>query len=300
MTMIKRLRKRSSCICHEAVRNHATANVPEALDATPVAQLTATTIIGQAAAVVGVAASVIYAAGALSLGLRLWYDQYEWEPVLGQLPRNFLLVDAVIVTGPAIALGVVAYPIYRKFGDSWAKQPLKKRWRVPVVAALILAAVPLVFVLIEQRDTIHGVIRPLWQIYVANLIFNVIFLSLASNFLPKIKMEGLREIVSVGILAFAFIPAVASVVAAHRFPQVVLCGEEFSNADQFSNYIIGDLIGTNGDWAYVAESEIDTPRPGKYVFGGGYIAVIPLSAVKLEAIGLDAGCDDLHSGGSKS
>lgn len=181
--------------------------------------MTASLVVGQATAALGVAAAVIYAAGALSLGLRLWYDQYDWEPVLGQLPRDFLIVDAIIVIGLAIVLGLAAYPLYTKLGGSRDKVPSNlTSWLLSLTLAAVLAAVPVAFLPFVRRTTIHGVIRPYWQIYVACLVFNLIFLRIALHVLPRVRVEGLKEVLSIGVLAFSLIPAVASVVATYRFP----------------------------------------------------------------------------------
>jgi hypothetical protein len=254
-----------------------------------------TQIIGQATAVLAAAAGVVYAAGALSLGLRLWYDQYSWEPVLGQLPRNFVLVDAVIVIVPAILIGLIAYIGYEKLRPASGSKLRVSAWLASIALAAVLAAAPLAFLPFVRRTTLHGVIRPHWQIYVACLILNLIFVRLALYLLQRVdNVKGLEGILGVAVLAFAFIPAVASVSATYRFSEVVLCGPAFGHTGRYGNYAIGDLIGTNGQWVYVAETLRHTPKPGQGVFAGGYIAVIPLSAVQLESIGLDASCGDLH------
>jgi hypothetical protein len=276
--------------------NHAGVVDAHPPGAPPGPPLTAATVIGQATAALAVAAAVIYAAGALSLGLRLWYDQYSWEPVLGQLPRDFLLVDAIIVISLAIVLGLAAYPLYRKIQGSGGRQLSNRTsWLWSVAAAAVLAAVPVAFLPFVRSNTIHGVIRPYWQIYVACFVFNLIFLRIALYVLPKIKVEELKEVLSIGVLAFSLIPAVASVVATYRFPIVELCGSEFDHQGQYGNYASGNLIGTNGQWVYVAEALVSSPKQGQYIFHGAYIAVIPLSAVQLESIGPDATCSDLHA-----
>jgi hypothetical protein len=80
----------------------------------PVQPSVSALIIGQATAVIAAAAAVIYAAGGLALGLRLWYAQYSWEPVLGELPKNFLLVDALIVLAFATIIAIATYPLHEK------------------------------------------------------------------------------------------------------------------------------------------------------------------------------------------
>lgn len=257
---------------------------------------TAALVIGQATAVLAVAGAVVYAAGGLSLGLKLWYDQYSWEPVLGQLPGNFLLVNAIIVIAPAIVIGLVAYVAYEKLGiarHSWLRKGVTPWWASALIAAA-LGGVPLAFLPFVRRTTLHGVIRPYWQIFIACLILNFIFVRLAFYLLPRTHVKGLQGLLGVGVLVLALIPAIASVSATTRFPIVELCGPTFGHQGKFGHYAIGNLIGTNGQWAYVAETLTRSPKPNEYVFTGGYIAVIPLSAVQLESIGSDATCGDLH------
>jgi hypothetical protein len=122
----------------------------------------------------------------------------------------------------------------------------------------------------------------------------LVFIALTRYALPKINVKGLQSILCIGVLTFMFIPVVASVSAAFRSPEVKLCGPTFRNQGDFGRYAIGNLIGTDGQWVYVAETLTKSPKPGEYVFAGGYIAVIPLSAVQLESIGSDATCGDLR------
>ena len=258
-------------------------------------QITSAQIIGQATAVLAVAAAVIYAAGGLSLGLKLWYDQFPWAPVLGQLPKGFLLVNAIVVVAFAIVIGLAAYSLYK--GQKGLRDLLSSRgaksWALSVVAAAVLACLPLVFLLLVRRTTIHGVIRPYWQVFLACLVLNFVFIRIALYLLPKINVQGLQEILGVAVLAFAFVPVVASIQATFRFPVVALCGPEFSNHGTHSRYAIGNLIGTSGQWIYVSEAVTSSSKPPKFL--GSYIAVIPLSAVRLESIGSITSCGDLRA-----
>jgi hypothetical protein len=247
--------------------------------------------------VLAVAVAVVYGAGGLSLGLKLWYDQFPWAPILGQLPRNLFLVNAVTVVAPAFIIGLLAYPLHEILKGRGVRLSSGRvvPWLVSAAVAGILALVPLAFLPIVRRTTIHGVIRPYWQIFLACLVLNFVFIRLALYLLPKINIKGLQGILGVAVLAFAFIPLVASASATYRFPIVELCGSAFSHQGAHSRYAIGNLIGTNGQWVYVSEAFISSPKPNKYVFHGSYIAVIPLSEVQLEAIGSDASCGDLYA-----
>lgn len=278
-------------IVPENGQNGGAPPAPSAAAAPPAEPSTSALIIGQSTAVIAAAAAVVYGSGALSMGLRLWYDHYSWSPVLGQLPRNLILVDAIsYVMAPAILIGVLAYILYRQF-DRQLGSAMK--WLVAVGFAAAIAFVPLIFLEIVRRNTIHGVIRPYWEIYLLCAILNLAFVRVALHLLPRANIRGLREVLGIGILALAFTPAVASVSAAYAFPIVKVCGPAFSHDG--GDYAIGNLVGSDGQWIYVAETIANMPRTGTYRFIGGYIAVIPLSSVRLEAIGGFASCGDLHA-----
>ena len=268
------------------------------VEPSPAQPSTSALIIGQATAVLAVATAVVYGAGGLSLGLRLWYDQYSWAPVVGQLPRSFLLVDAIEVIVPAISVGVLIYLLYMRsegFWDGLNARPIAP-WLWSLALSLVLAAVPLLFLHFVRKTTIHGVIRPYWQIFVLCGILNLVFIRLAIYLLPKTNIKGLREILGIGVLSLMLIPVSASAAASYAFPIVKLCGTSFARSDRHGHdYAIGNLVGSNGQWAYVAETLALSPKPNKYVFLGGYIAIIPLSEVQLEGIGRDASCGDLHA-----
>ena len=203
--------------------------------------------------------------------------------MLGQLPRSFVLVYALIAIAPAIIAGLLAYLIYKRVtGNGKSQLSEVKSWLLAVALAIILGIVPLVFLPFVRRTTFHGVIRPHWQIFVACFVFNLVFVRLALYLLPKVQIPGLQEITCIGVCTFALIPAVASVTATYRFPDVRLCGQSFADSGTHDNYAVGNLIGTSGQWIYVAETITRSPRPGKYIFIGSYIAVIPLSAVNLK------------------
>jgi hypothetical protein len=199
------------------------------------------------------------------------------------------------VVAYAIVIGLTAYSLYK--GRKGLKNLVSSRglkpWLLSVVLAALLAALPLVFLLLARRTTIHGFIRPYWQIFLACLLLNLVFIRISLYLLPKINIKGLQEMLGVAVLAFAFIPVVASIQATFRFPIVKLCGPEFSNQGTHSHYAIGNLIGTNGQWVYVSEAITSSSNPPKFL--GSYIAVIPLSAVRLESIGTTTSCGDLRA-----
>jgi hypothetical protein len=66
-------------------------------------------VIAQAATIFAVAIGIVYAAGALSLVFKLWYDGVPSLPVLVQLPRTWSISQAITELLPiAVAAGVLA------------------------------------------------------------------------------------------------------------------------------------------------------------------------------------------------
>ncbi len=84
------------------------------------------------------------------------------------------------------------------------------------------------------------------------------------------------------LVAFGSIPGIAAFSASTTFPQATLCSPIFKYDQQLS----GDLIATNGGWAYMVEYKI-----GDY--SHDHISVVPLSAVRLVAIGRFGTCRPL-------
>ena len=84
-------------------------------------------IIGASTAVIALIVATIYGLGAIYLGLKLWYVKDPYAPVLGQLPHNFLLVDAFVnVIIPAIFAGAIAYLLYRLHGWLTRRSSIRK------------------------------------------------------------------------------------------------------------------------------------------------------------------------------
>ena len=269
-------------------------------------------IIGAATAIITIIAAIIYGLGAASLGLRLWYIKDPVTVALGQIPHSFLLIPAFIyVMLPSIFAGVLAYFLYR-----WLA---KERWHTSLIEgnkirafqvialALLVALIPWGFLWLFNTKTYNGVIRPFWEIYIPCAVLSVLAIYLALNILLPIKSyerasalshsqyhEVLRIGTRVGVAALALIPCVSFSAAAVPLPEVVLCGTIFNHEDVSDrHYAIGNLIGTSGQWVYVAETRTRKGARNQHIYVGSYIAVIPLSAVRLEGIGKRPECNDL-------
>jgi hypothetical protein len=179
------------------------------------------------------------------------------------------------------------------------------------VLLISLSAVPVGFQLYFERfhrpKLIVGVERSWWAIFGLCLVLSIGSVYLARHALQLVKSNehrsevsdsGIRRVLSgamrIGIAALALTPCVVFTSAVIPLPVVVLCGAAFHHVDQFgNNYQIGNLIGTSGHWAYLAETKRQIK--GKPIYTGHYIAVVPLSAVRLAAItsGNGSECNDL-------
>jgi hypothetical protein len=252
-------------------------------------------LIGQAAAVLAVAVAVVYAAGALLLGFKLWFIQDTWAPVLGGLPRDLVLVNAISDVIPALIAAIPVYFLYYRWHRKRGRTRYLTLWRllVVLVSAAVLALITGLFLFFTGHYFYAMVLRPWWEIVLTCFVINVIVIWLALYFLWLVDTSGrsqqLRRFFGVGIVALALIPCVASVYAAFPLPRVVLCGPAFYYSDADGrHYMVGNLIGSSGQWIYVAET-----RASKSVAFGRYISVVPLSAVNLETIGASAECHNL-------
>jgi hypothetical protein len=170
-----------------------------------------------------------------------------------------------------------------------------------------LACVPVIFLLITHRFT-PGALRPSWEIYLACLFTSMASILLAFYILSKYaeheatipdddkqrtRHKILRAAIGTGAAILAVIPCVAFVSAAVPLPNVALCGPTFNHLDSSGrHYAVGNLIGTSGTWVYIAETHTRLLN-GKEVYAGSYIAVVPLSAVEIEAVGQTLECNNV-------
>jgi hypothetical protein len=268
-----------------------------------------------ATAIITIVAAAIYGLGAVSLGLKLWYIKDPVTPVLGQLPSSFLLVASFsYIIFPAILAGAVVYSLYHHLARHRPLLRSTKNSKPNIIyftiLPILLAGVPVGFVFYYyyiRKSLIVGVERSWWVIFVACLILSVISIYLAFRILLLVKnyergsalsYSGIRRVlpggVRVGIAALALTPCVSFASAAIPLPVVFLCGAAFHHVESLGHhYQVGNLIGTSGQWAYLAETKVRVNSKLIYTYTGNYIAVVPLSAVQLTTIGNEGGCDDL-------
>ena len=284
-------------------------------------------VIAQAATVLAVGVGIVYAAGALSLVFKLWYDGVPSLPVLVQLPRTWSISQAVTELLPiAVAIGALAVWMWNRLrnlrmarllaepadagSDSARRRLAARRWAAALVIGLLLACVGVLLaryvwigpIPADGQDQSRGGVfpRPWWNIMILCLVLDTICIRLALHFASMSAKRSRwlkripRDVFRVAVVALAFIPIVASASESFAFPLVKLCGPAFYNPGAAGRrFAFGNLIGVSGQYVYVAEVLTKQPEPNHYVFAAGYIAVIPLSEAQLMAIGRNASCGQL-------
>lgn len=278
------------------------------------------TLIGQAAAIFAVVAAGVYAAGALSIAFKLWYAGVPILPVLVQLPRGWSITQAITGLLPiaivAALLLIFIWERIRRFrigklisepANIKSRSARRRceiwRWVISVILAFLFTIITILIARFawitpipsDGHQASIGIFpRPLLDIFVISLILDAISIRLALYVLPKIPRSWQsisRGVTRAVILTLAFIPIVASATTPYAFPLVKLCGSQFTHpAKVGANYTLGNLIGVSGQYIYITQLLTKEPRPHKFQFAAGYIAVLPLSEIKMLAIGRDASC----------
>jgi hypothetical protein len=279
----------------------------------------AESLLAQATAALALAVALIYAAGGLSLGLKLWFLRVPWTTVLGQLPHDPLIITAVgQVVVPCLAAGAVLGALIdwrmalakpKGQQDNKAKGYLQKEGmkfllRTVLYAlgvGVVLGGVPLL-ILLATSHAVGGALQPwpvIWlccgllsfatataALYVVRALHARSAAS-ADRALPLV----VRRTVLVAAVSVALIPCLCSVSGAFLLPQVKLCSPKFYYPDgslEKSGYMTGNLIGSNSQWIYIAQFG---QSRGQVYFRT--ITAVPVSAVQLQAIGQGSGCDDV-------
>jgi hypothetical protein len=269
-------------------------------------------LVGQATAGIAVLAAMVYAAGGLTLGLKLWFFRLSWTPVLGQLPHDFLLVTAVgQVILPVVAAGAaIGFGIHKLFG-SGRKWYLTSAWYWfglsaligSAVAGLIVGLAPLA-VLHFTSESAHNVGPPVTHLlqtdgriylFTAASSTATVFITaclLRSVYGARDLRSPVRLVLAMAVTAFALIPSVAAGSAAYLLPPVVLCAPNFLHpvdGNPTAGAMRGNLIGNNSQWAYIAQFTINAQN----VVTARTITAVPMSSIRLEGIGQGSGCGDL-------
>jgi hypothetical protein len=194
----------------------------------------ADSIVGQAAAAVGIIAAVVYAAGGLTLGLKLWFFRLSWTPVLGQLPRNALLITAAgqvilpcVIAGAAIGTG-----IHWKGADIARVRRVRYLVVSVVIAALagaIFGWAPLATLFFTSQAATRaeqvpaGLLQSGGRIWLFCGIFSGVTVLAALWLIRAFHKPGriphaLQLTLTVAAVSFALIPCAASISSAYLLP----------------------------------------------------------------------------------
>jgi hypothetical protein len=289
----------------------------------------AESLLAQATAALALAIALIYAAGGLSLGLKLWFLRVPWTTVLGQLPHDPLIITAVgQVVVPCLAAGAVLGALIdwlsgMRAGDetpggqdrpmpfAWSQWYLDKRGLkflgltvlLALVVGLLLGGVPLL-VLMSTSHVASGELQSVPAIWVCcgllsfatatGLLYVVRALHTRSAAPPDRRMQpALRRTLLVASVSVALIPCLCSVSGAFLLPPVFLCSPKFFHP-----------VGDDGQEApgYMAGNLIGSNDQWIYIaqFGQSHgqvdfrtITAVPAGTVQLQAIGQGSGCRDL-------
>lgn len=238
-------------------------------------------------------ATIIYIAGGVVLALRLAFERVPWEPVVAQLPREFVLsTGAGQVLLPALIVGGL-YGLYRLLRGERPSAPQLSRWRdgscvrlgvmlrYLVIAALLLVPGAVVAVVRE----VFGIGRD------PELV--LLFAGYGVMLLPAIALHELRAVMArhysarwnristaalvAGIYVVAAVPAMMAAGSALPLTDAKVCA-----TDDFEEH--GVLVGQTADRVYLGEPREEDRR----------LAVFPLSQVEELFIGTgaeEADCD---------
>lgn len=271
-------------------------------------------MVGQATAGIAVLAALVYAAGGLTLALKLWFFQLSWTPVLGQLPHDFLLVTAVgqVISQVVAAGSAIGFGIHKLLGlKRLQKLYLESEWYWFALSALIGSAVagsllglaPLAVLHFTSDSarhagpTVTNLLQSDSHIYLFTALSSAATALVTACLLRAIYgardlRSPIRLVLAMAITAFALIPAVAAGSAAYLLPPVVLCAPNFLQpfgAKTAAGDMRGNLIGNNSQWAYIAQFTINA----RNVVTARTITAVPMSSIRLEGIGPNSGCGDL-------
>ena len=280
-------------------------------------------VIGQAAAVVAVAAALLYGAGALDLALRLEFTHLSWESVLGQLPRDFILTTGFgQVILPAMIVGILVailmnFLVNEHRGGKRIERAMQNyllaksgrahflQWAIiALILGLAEGLIALPWYLYHEHRFLHpSVVISSLEAFLIVAVLSTLAVGLALILLPRplsdsaANKRNLKEPSTLkpwqwtawmGVLAgLAVIPGIAAIAADGLFPDVLICSPGLENG-----HLSGNLIATNGGWAYTVEYHRSN-------FSHDYIAAIPLASVEFEAVGRYGDCNVLNNG-SKS
>jgi hypothetical protein len=214
--------------------------------------------------VVGATAGLIYATGGLVLGLRLFVHHFEYGPVVGQLPRQFLLsfgLSEVVLPALAVAGLYAVWRLLRGYAKTprvWSRRWAEQSWRweraVSVGLALILAVTlvaPAAYLTARKPDWRFWV--PLVVGFAVAIVFSIVLLELRAllghDIGAKRRSRLAATVLMTVIVGVWSMPGFILLWADIALPSALLCpvtGRPYT----------GVLIGETSDRTYVGEEPL--------------------------------------------
>jgi hypothetical protein len=261
--------------------------------------------IGQATAVLAVIAAAIYLTGAVSLGLKLWFLQFPWTPVLGQIPRDYIItISTGQVILPSLIAGIIAGFMIDissiKSHDPWKVRAYwtQDPWRHLIYVATVIfvdavfITIPLMIVEAKRQGLAFQTLRPTWDIVACVAILvsiapPLVLWRLVKHYRSAPGASGmLRRAWTIALVTIAIIPCAVCISGALLLPHVKICGPSFVHYDRdgapHKGYLNGTLIAISDTQAYLAVFHWVN---GTDKIVGRTVTVVPLSSVGLQSIG---------------
>jgi hypothetical protein len=272
------------------------------------------TVVGQSTAVLAVAAAVTYGAGILTVGLKLWLLKLPaTTSVLGLLPHSFIITTAFgeVVVPTILIGGIFGLWIDHINMKRVSAEPAAKPWPASCDAKATILWVAIASVLLSGiavgslelaahvKHVIPGATYPWWAWLLVGFVVNTgvihaLVYALKEIYTDPDRRRWYRRSRTIGCAAIASIWLVSSVSASLLLPPVTLYGSSFvtPTGDGSTTCLIGNLIGTDGQYLYVATfHQVDTAKqPPTLTITSRAINVIPLSTVRREIIGQRLSC----------
>jgi hypothetical protein len=245
---------------------------------------------------------VIFPAAITALVMVILYESLYLPLRFYRSPSRPRPPVAEVGTGKSnIRSSIAGYVI--ELGRAWHDRRLISS----IVLAGLVSLAPQVLLAYNYRTS--NVTQSRLVIYVCCFVASFLSIYICLRFVPRgwllrarrqaaasSSQRAIKALASVAVTSFALLPAVAFTAAAVPLPIVVLCGSSFSHVDEFGrHYEIGNLVGTSGQYVYVAETRFlyYGRNSVEQSYNGSYIAAVPLNEAQLETIGHRAECNNL-------
>jgi hypothetical protein len=261
-------------------------------------------MVTQAFGLIAGFASIVYVAGAVVLTGRFAFEGLPWEPVVGQLPRVFVVstgAGQVVLPAAIVAALYAMYrllrrerpsaPVLARWRDGWPTRPSVMKRYVGAALLLSLPAVAVVVVRLKYGPTGDGP-SPWWllaaygAVLVPAIAFHEVRAILAKRYGDKAQWNSVRAAaLMTGLYGAVAAPAVMVAAIGLQLNDAKVC-----TTGDFEER--GVLVGQTADSVYLGEQ--------KQKHQDRRIAVVPRSQVAEMFIGHGAAQADCDFGDARS